>query len=113
MANEKPTGAFLFSLIGGAFVLLGGLVVTVAMGGWDPMGPVGVLWGVLMIASAVKLNSNPDKHRAYGALIVVLSLVSWYGSIGGLVLGFIFGLPGGILAITWTPPAQRTRERGW
>ena len=114
MASEKPTAAFLLSLIGGIFVLLGGLIVaaigatlTFFLGGIGGIiGLVGALWGILIIVFAVMLNSNPNNHTTYGVLILVFSLLSWFGSIGGLFLGFILGLIGGILAIVWSPPAQ-------
>jgi hypothetical protein len=62
-----------------------------------------VVWGVLIIVFAVMLNSHPNNHATYGGLILVFSIVSWFGSFGGLFIGFLLGLIGGILAIVWHP----------
>lgn len=111
MSSEKPTAAFILSLIGGIFVIIGGLAVSVigaALTFWiggigGIIGLIGVVWGVLMIVCAVMLNSNPNSHATYGVLILFFSIASWFGSFGGLVIGFLLGLIGGILAIVWHP----------
>ena len=103
MASEKPTKSLVFSLIGGIFVLIGGL--TMGVGGVS--GPVGVLCGALVILFAVLLSANPKNHAAYGVLILLFSAFSWIGTLGGLVIGFVSGVIGGVLAIAWQPSAKR------
>ncbi|MGP8124665.1 MAG: DUF6114 domain-containing protein [Nitrososphaerales archaeon] len=114
MPSEKPTTAFVLSLIGGIFVIIGGLAtaaigaaLTFFIGGIGGIiGLIGVFWGILIVVFAVMLNSNPKNHTTYGALILIFSLLSWFGSFGGLFIGFLLGLIGGILAITWNPTVQ-------
>ncbi len=114
LSSEKPTTAFILSLIGGIFVILGGLaaaaigaVFTFFIGGIGGIiGLIGVFWGILIIVFAVMLNSNPKSHTTYGALILIFSIFSWFGSFGGLFIGFLLGLIGGILALTWNPSGQ-------
>jgi len=73
------------------------------------LGVFGVLLGIVTIAAAVLIHERPAKHRLWGALLVVFSVVSWVGSIGGLLIGFILGLIGGVLAITWKPSVASTQ----
>ncbi len=113
MSSERPTSAFVLSLIGGIFVIIGGLVVAIVgaaltffiggLGGF--FGLLGIVWGILIIVFAVQLNSNPSTHSTSGALIIVFSVLSWLGSFGGLFIGFLLGLIGGILAVAWNPKA--------
>jgi hypothetical protein len=116
---EKPTAAFILSLIGGVFILLGGGVMT--MMGWSTfcgitgcrnygrmMGPgfgmmgngyaygfsgifgiAGIFFGVAVIISALLLYNNPAQHSTWGSVILVLSVLSILGSAMG---GFGIGL---------------------
>jgi hypothetical protein len=110
-SREGPTAAFILSLVGGITVLLVGIVITIAgaaltfflQGIGGLLGLPGVLWGILMIVCAVMMRSRPAQHATWGSLVVVFSLLSWFGAFGGLVVGFLLGLIGGILGITWKP----------
>ena len=111
MSADKPTAAYYLSLIAGVFVILAGLLTTVfgalvtvfiaGLGGL--FGLLGVVWGILILVFASRLNSDPSSHATSGALIVVFSVLSWIGSLGGFFIGFLLGLIGGILAIVWNP----------
>ncbi len=135
MAKEKPTAAFILSLVAGVFILLGGGVMSMMgsyfgqygsqygmMGrewGWGgmmgtgfgmmgfalgAMGVLGIIFGVIVVISALMLNSRPEQHSTWGSLIVLFSVLSIFGSaMGGFGIGLILGLIGGILAITWKP----------
>jgi hypothetical protein len=114
-ALQKPTTAFALSLVAGILILLGGVlelwVATVLNGflfindysNWLLLlGVIGLGLGIFVIALSVLLFLQPQHHVAYGVVILVLSVlsaVSYWGFVVGLVLGII----GGILAITWTP----------
>lgn len=119
MPGEKPGVAFILSLIGGIFVLLGGILrtvigaaVTIVVGGMGGIvGVIGIVWGILIIIFATRLNSDPGSHSTSGALIIVFSVLSWIGAIGGLFIGFLLGLIGGILAVTWKPQAQAPMQQ--
>lgn len=81
-----------------------GAIFTFFIGGIGGVfGLVGVLWGILMIVSAVMLNNNPASHTTWGALIIIFSILSWFGSFGGFFIGFLLGLIGGVLAVAWHP----------
>ena len=130
-STEKPTVAFVLSLIGGLLVLLGGAVRSMigfywfggmmpGFGGrWGGMmgypsfgmlrglsllsGLLGLVFGVLIVVSAIMLNSKPQAHTTWGTLIMIFSVLSIFGGMGGFGIGLILGLIGGVLAITWKP----------
>jgi hypothetical protein len=129
--TEKPTAAFVLSLIAGLLIVLGGAVSSMigfywfggmmgGFGGWRGGmmgypgfgmmrglgfigGIVGLVFGVLIIVSAIILNSRPEGHTTWGTLIVIFSVLSVFGGMGGFGIGLILGLVGGVLAITWKP----------
>jgi hypothetical protein len=114
-SNDKPTAAFVLSLIGGIFIVLGG-IVEAAIGSFFTLfsfgltgavvvlGVVGIILGVVIIAGSAQINSNPERsHVTWGAIILVISIVSIFAGMGGFFIGFILALIGGILAIVWKP----------
>jgi hypothetical protein len=129
-AAEKPTAAFVLSLIAGLFILVGGGMMSLigfwfggmmqGFGGtWGGMmgyprfgmmgslgfmsGLLGLVFGVLVIVSAIMLNRKPQEHTTWGTVIVIFSVLSIFGGIGGFGIGLILGIIGGVLAITWKP----------
>ena len=138
---QKPTVAFILSLIGGVFILLGGgmmfMMGSYGFGGmmngywgyggmmdeygwgYGPglgmmrwygfsgiFGLAGVIFGVAVITGALMLYNNPAQHTKWGAVILIFSLLSIFGSsMAGFGIGLILGLIGGILALTWKAPA--------
>lgn len=145
---ERPTVAFMLSLIGGIFVLLGGGVMSMfgsfwfpspygfgMMGGfrgWGGMmgygypgygygsmgglgfglfGILGLIFGGIVVISAIMLNSKPEQHSTWGVLIIAFSVLSIFGSaMGGFGIGLVLGLIGGILAITWKPTESQIKK---
>ena len=124
--EEKPTAAYILSLVAGIFILLGaGLVSFLGYGfmgmmnrfggrgygmmgfGFGILGIVGVVFGIIVIISAYMLNSKPAEHTTWGTLIVIFSVLSIFGSAGGFGVGLILGIIGGVLAITWKPPEAK------
>ena len=97
---ERPTAAFVLSLIGGIivllvgfFVMIAGAAVTFFIGGiGGVIGFFGVVCGILMIVGAAMLNSRPEQHTTWGVIVLVFSTLSWFGAVGGLVIGFIKSL---------------------
>ena len=66
------------------------------------MGVLGLIFGAIVIVSALMLNSKPEQHQTWGSLIVLFSALSIFGSaMGGFGVGLVVGLIGGILAIIW------------
>jgi hypothetical protein len=131
---ERPTAAFVLSLIGGIFILLGGGMMSMlgygfrgmmsSYGGrgygmmrpgfgmmglaFGVMGILGLVFGVIVIISAIMLNSKPQEHTTWGTLIVIFSVLSIVGSaMGGFGIGLVLGLVGGVLAITWKPSGTK------
>ncbi len=133
MTEEKPTAAFILSLVAGVFILLGGGMMTM-IGSWlgnygygmmgryvgsdgmmgtgygmmgfalGAMGILGLIFGAIVIISALMLNSKPEQHSTWGSVIVLFSVLSIFGSaMGGFGVGLVLGLIGGVLAITWKP----------
>jgi hypothetical protein len=108
MAHHIPTTAFILTLIGGVFVLLGGVVLAwlgsiflsfgIAAGGLLFVG-LGV--GLLIIIMAILMWVAPGMKLVWGILTIVLSLVSWPFALGGFFIGFLLALLGGIFAITY------------
>jgi hypothetical protein len=121
--KEKPTAAFILSLLGGIFMILGGgltLFVTSLIGygmgyspgwhmmGWGMMGflpwfwIIGLVSGVIVLIGAAMLYTRPEESATWGVLILMFSIISLLG-MGGFLIGFLLGLIGGILAIVWKP----------
>ena len=160
MGTEKPTVAFVLSLLAGVFILLGGGMTSMMglwfggyqgqypyyggmMGGYNGygngyggygwmysmmngngyygmmrglgigfgyMGLFGLVFGLVVIASALTLWSRPNQHATWGTLIVIFSVLSLFGGMmSGLGLGLILGVIGGALAIIWKPGASAPR----
>jgi len=133
---ERPTAAFVLSLIGGVFILIGGGTVTMIgsygfgmMGhfggmGYGMMGPalgmmglafgmMGILslvFGAIVIIGAIMLNRKPEENATWGTLIVLFSVLSLFGgAMGGFGIGLILSFIGGVLAITWKPSQTQAK----
>ena len=113
---NKPTAAYVLSLIGGILGLIAAIYVTIVLGLlayltvadyyygdffdytftliYIVLGAWMFITSILVIVFARKLNANPMQHTKYGALIMVFSIIG---------LGGIFGLIGGILALVYKP----------
>jgi hypothetical protein len=119
---DKPTAAFVLSLIGGIFILIGGLV-TIAVGSFigglgfgfggaaiAAFGAVGLICGLLTILGAVWINSGEQGKVRNGSIMVlifsILSLI--FAATGGFFIGFLLGLIGAILGLTWKPSMPET-----
>lgn len=120
--QNKPTAAYILSLLGGIFGLLASLVF-IALGavayaafssidyyyggyadygafgwGWATLIGIGVwvlIASILIIVFAGKLKAHPLEHTKWGALILIFSIIG----LGGGLLAFI----GGILALVYKP----------
>ena len=77
--------------------------------GFGTFGVLGLIFGAIVIVSALMLNRKPEQHSTWGVLIVLFSVLSMLGgAMGGFGLGLVLGLIGGILAITWKPTQPKT-----
>lgn len=110
---DKPTGAFVLALIGGIIGIIAGIILIIAglfftsiLGysgyyGYDAilmiyagLGIWGMIASAIVIASAVKLHSNPEDHTRWGVMILIFSIVGLVG---------LLGVIGGIWALVWKP----------
>jgi len=128
--SERPTAAFVLSLISGILVLLTGILILVAADlisslgeGHMPgvpypleligslitvIGVVGLIFGILILVGATMIYSGePSKVRIGSILVLIFSILSLLTVVGGFFIGFILGLIGGILGLTWKPPAKQ------
>jgi hypothetical protein len=93
--------AVVFSIIGGVFDVigfggLGGLITII--------GVLGIVWGILALVGAIMMNSeDKTKVRTGSILVLIFLILSWFGAAGGLIIGFLLGLIGSILGLTWNP----------
>lgn len=120
--GEKPTAAFILSLIGSILIIIGGLVGAAigAVGGtavgmipgfsWLGgliiiLGVLGFIFGIIALIGAIMINSGEKgKVRTGSILVLVFSILSLFvGGTGGFIIGFILGLIGSILGLTWKP----------
>ena len=111
--TERPTAAFVLSLLAGIFILLGGALLAAigaAIFAFVPtiglvIGVVGLAFGILVLVGAVMLYMRPDQHVTWGVIILVFSILSIFTALGGFLIGLILGIVGGALAIAWKPRA--------
>lgn len=63
---------------------------------------IGLVAGIIVLISAIMLNSRPQDHTAWGVIILIFSIISFIG-MGGFFIGGILGIIGGVLAISFRP----------
>ena len=128
---EKPTVAFILSLVGGLLIFVGSAVSIVwfsvgsapfggywgMMSGWHGMtgsygfaydyllvlSVLGLACGVIVVVGGFMLSLRPLEHVTWGVLVVVFSAISFV-SMGGWFVGAILGVVGGALALAWRSP---------
>jgi hypothetical protein len=119
MMSEKPTVAIALSVIGGILVLVVGLLLALVgaiatffvLGVGAIFGLWGVACGIIMIIGGGMMSSRPEEHATWGVLVLIFSVLS-LGGLGGLGLGFILGLIGGALGISWKPFVSTSAQPG-
>lgn len=113
---DRPLNAFILSLLGGCFVLLGTIVgfIFAVTGSFPPSSLVvpftlvSTLLGSMILFASVMLYIRPDLHVAWGVAILVLSVGSFttaftgFAGFGVGIVGMVLGIIGGALAIGWT-----------
>jgi len=124
MPGERPTAAFVLSLIGGILILIGSLISSILaglFGGLLMIAPflgglgalvifiavLGVIFGIIVIIGAVMINSgDPSRVRTGSIVVLIFSILSLFTG-GGFIIGFILALVGSILGLVWKPSEQR------
>ena len=67
-------------------------------------GLLGLISGIIVLGSGIMLRINPDQSVVFGLLILVFSVLSFFGT-GGFVAGAVLGIIGGIMTLRWRRPA--------
>ena len=116
--GDKPTAAMVLSLIGGLFVIFGGaalafvgsLIGSLNVTGTGAasntalgLGIAGVIMGIIMVVGGFMMYSKPTSAKMWGVIVLILSIISWVTALGGFFIGFLLGLIGSILALTFKP----------
>ena len=104
---DKPTAAFVLSLIGGIFMLISGILVTVGFsfflgGAGLAFGLIGLIFGLIVLIGSVMLYQNPNSHTMWGIIILILAIVDLPG-FWGFGLGSLLAFIGAILALVYKP----------
>jgi len=86
----------------GTFPFHSGTFPTFASGIIGVLGGFGLVSGMIVLISGVMLRGNPSQRSVWGVLILVFSVLSFFG-FGGFIVGAIVGTIGGIMALTWKP----------
>ena len=69
------------------------------------MGIFGLVSGAIVLISSVMLLTNYGQPRTWSVLILVFSILSFFG-MGGFVVGAVLGIVGGALMLRWKPQTQ-------
>ena len=66
------------------------------------MGIFGLVSGAVVLVSSVMLLTRPSQTRTWSVLILVFSVLSFFG-MGGFIVGAVLGIVGGALVLKWKP----------
>ena len=113
--TRRPTAAFILSLIAGIIisvvgfvVMVAGTILTISVGGVGGIpGLYGLISGVVVIFGGLMLYSRPRRNLVWSLVIIIFSILSLYGAMGGLYVGLILGIIGGTLGIMWKPSVSQ------
>lgn len=107
---EKPTAAFVLSLLGGIITLFIGILLLAPLYfvGKLYASPIdvvmGILSGVVIIVGSALINSTERKRVRLGSFIVLIgALISIPFTFAGAIVGFVLCLVGAILGFLWKP----------
>lgn len=115
---NRPTAAFILTLIGGIFVLLGGIVVTIfgalftffLLDIGALFGLIGIISGVLLILAGVMMNSTDQSRvRTWAIIALVFSIIGGFGG-GGFGIGSLLAFIGSILGLVYKGDANEPGE---
>jgi hypothetical protein len=67
------------------------------------VGLFGLISGLVVLGSGVMVRIHPEQSTVFGVLILVFSVLSFFGS-GGFVIGAVLGIIGGIMILRWRRP---------
>ncbi|MCP8309494.1 MAG: hypothetical protein H3Z53_06535 [archaeon] len=117
---EKPTAAYILSLIGAILILIGGILTAIAFAwlgtlfvgipGLEWLGGlfliivvVQIIFGIIVLIGAMWINSTDRGKVRNGSIIVLIFSIIGLILGAGFFIGPILGLVGSILGLTWKP----------
>jgi hypothetical protein len=114
MGGIKPTASFVLSLVGGIIIFIIGLLrifraevgmieLHRAFEVFAGLAAFGTACGIIVVIGALMVYVKPEQHTIWGIIIIIFSVFSFIGAAAGLLVGFILGLIGGIMALMYTP----------
>lgn len=62
----------------------------------------GLICGIIVTMSAVLLRLKPSQRQTWGVLVLVFSILGFFG-FGGFIVGSVLGMVGGIMTLRWKP----------
>ena len=128
-ATEYPNVPAILALIGGALIVLVDLILltvsivilphlnytnfntprgytgspgTLAAGFVGAIAVFGLICGIIVTMSAVLLRLKPNQRQTWGILVLVFSILGFFG-FGGFIVGSVLGIVGGIMTLRWKP----------
>ena len=100
---------YILALIGGVLILIEGIIVAIAGPILATAGDLGfgtlifgiviLVFGLIVTWAAYSLRADPVRHVAYGAVIVIVSVLALVLAGGGFIIGSVLGIVGGLWAI--------------
>ena len=60
----------------------------------------GLICGTIVTASAILLRLKPNQRQTWGILVLVFSILGFFGA-GGFIVGSVLGIVGGIMTLRW------------
>ena len=64
----------------------------------------GLICGIIVTMSAVLLRLKSNQRQTWGILVLVFSILGFFG-FGGFIVGSVLGIVGGIMTLRWKPPS--------
>jgi hypothetical protein len=129
-ATEYPNVPSILALIGGALIVLVALILltvsivilphlnytnftpprgytgnpgNIASGFVGALSVFGLVCGIIVLSSAIMLRFMPSQRQTWGILMLVFSILSFFG-FGGFIVGAVLGIVGAIMILRWKPP---------
>ena len=115
--ESRPVNAFILTLLGGLFILMGTLLGVVFAPTYTYAGAYvptyyypfllsSAISGVVVLLAAALMYVRPEMHVAWGVIALVLSVTSSIGAVTGYdaifgVVGIVLGAVGGAMSIAW------------
>ncbi len=108
---EKPTAAFVLSLVGGIFTLVlgstAGTTFTIVLFGLAG-GPLFLIIGrvcgaLIIVGAALQYSSNQSRVTTGSVLVLAFAVIAIPFTFFGLIIGFVLSLVGAILGLRWKP----------